>query len=370
MASHKKAVLVLKDGTVIYGKGFGATTTRAAELVFNTTMTGYQETLTDPSYAGQHLIMTYPLMGNYGSDTTHEWNTAISWFEGRRIHAEGFIVREISGFAEHRDATTSLDGFLKEYGVPGMYGIDTRYVVRHIRNTGVMPAVLATYEESIDVKKLLDELTFKYESVNFVEKVTTQKPFFFAPPDKTKKTVVLIDYGVKMNIARELAVRGLNVVIVPSFSTIHDIKSYEPNGIVLSNGPGDPSLLADAHRTIRELASRNYPLFGICLGNQLLAHAFGGTTFKLKFGHRGANHAVLNKITGKTAITTQNHGYAVSESALPGDFEATHIHVNDRTIEGIRHVSKPIMAVQFHPEASPGPQDSKYLFDDFIKMLL
>ena len=367
MQSDKKAVLVLKDGTILYGKGYGAITSRIGELVFNTSMVGYQEALTDPSYGGQILLMTYPLIGNYGINTKDAWNTEYSWFESKMIHPEGFVIRELNSAPQHREATATLDEFLTEYGRPGIYGIDTRYIVRHIRNHGVMPAVLATYENNVNVKKLLDELHFNYASINFVEKVTTKEPLIFGK--EYKKTVVLIDYGAKMNIVRELVQRKLKVVVVPSFATSQDIENYEPNGIVLSNGPGDPSLLTDAHEVIKSLIKKDYPLFGICLGHQLLAHAMGGTTYKLKFGHRGSNHPVLNTITKRVAITTQNHGYAMDTKKMPKDFEITHVNVNDETNEGIRHVSKPIFSVQFHPESSPGPHDSKYLFDQFVKIL-
>ncbi len=367
MSSDKKAVLVLKDGTIVYGRGFGATATKVGELVFNTSMMGYQEALTDPSYAGQILLMTYPLIGNYGIDTKDKWDSNYSWFESSHVQVEGFAIRELAVQPEHREATADLSTFLNGSNIPGIYDIDTRYLVRHVRNFGVMSAVLATYENGVDVKKLLDELTFKYESINFVEKVTTREPLIFGK--ENKKTVVLIDYGVKMNIVRELVARKLKVVVLPSFSNEKDIEKYEPAGVVLSNGPGDPVILKDAHETIRQLTNKNYPILGICLGHQLLTHAFGGTTFKLKFGHRGANHPVLNKLTGKIAITTQNHGYATDAIKLPKDLEITHVNMNDGTVEGMRHLSKQILSVQYHPEASPGPRDSKYLFDEFMKIL-
>lgn len=363
---NKRAVLVLKDGTIVYGRGFGATATRAGELVFNTSMSGYQEALTDPSYAGQILLMTYPLIGNYGIDAKDGWNASYSWFESSKVQVEGFAIRELNNMPEHRESTNNLAGFLSEHGIPGICDIDTRYLVKHVRKYGVVPAVLATYENGVDVKKLLDDLTFRYEGINFVERVTTKERLVFGK--ENKKTIVLIDYGVKMGIVRELVARNLKVVVLPSFAKPDVIRECEPSGVVLSNGPGDPAILTDAHETIRKIAD-DCPVFGICLGHQLLTHAFEGTTYKLKFGHRGSNHPVLDMITGRVSITTQNHGYATDHGRMPKDFEITHINVNDRTIEGMRHISKKIFSVQYHPEASPGPRDSKYLFDTFVRML-
>lgn len=350
-----QAVLMLKDGTTLYGKGFGARLAHRGELVFNTSMTGYQEALTDPSYAGQILLMTYPLIGNYGINKFD--------FESDKIHAEGFAVGEISEDYWHKDAMMNAHSFLKEHGVPGISGIDTRYLVRKIRNVGVMPAAIAAYDDKPDFKKLTEMLDFDYSKINFVEKVTTQES---KKQGKGKKHVVLIDYGVKAGITRELIARGIAVTIVPSFFTAKQIKELEPDGIMLSNGPGDPAALTVAHETIRQLA--DYPIFGICLGHQLLAHAFGGSTYKMKFGHRGSNHPVYDEINKRVQITTQNHGFAVKEP-LPADFELTHRNLNDKTVEGMRHVSKQIFSVQFHPEANPGPHDTRKLFDDFVRLL-
>jgi carbamoyl-phosphate synthase small subunit len=360
-----KAVLVLKDGTVLHGSGFGAKATRVAELVFNTSMMGYQEALTDPSYAGQILLMTYPLVGNYGTNVVD--------CESDNIHPSGFVVREMSADAEHRDSKATIDTFLKSHGTPGICGIDTRFVVRHIRDKGVMPAIIATSdnEQDLDPKKLLNRLEFDYSSIDFVSKVTTSKPKIFGTEklgrnSQNKKRVVLIDYGVKMGIVRQLVARGCEVHVLPSFSSSSDVEAIEPDGILLSNGPGDPAILTGAHKTIRGLEGK-YPIFGICLGHQLLAHAFGGDTYKLKFGHRGSNHAVLNLRTNKTAITTQNHGFAIGK--LPKGFELTHINVNDQSVEGMRNDNKQIFSVQYHPEAAPGPHDSFCLFDEFMKMI-
>ncbi|MEW6036052.1 MAG: glutamine-hydrolyzing carbamoyl-phosphate synthase small subunit [Candidatus Micrarchaeota archaeon] len=354
-----RAALVLKDGTVLQGLGFGAKAETMGELVFNTSMTGYQEALTDPSYGGQILLMTYPLVGNYGTNDNDR--------ESGRIHASGFVIRELSEDAEHRDSKRTLDSFLKEHGIPGISGIDTRYVVRRIRDKGVMPAILAVSDREADLnpKKLLERLAFDYSAIDFVSKVTTKEPKVFGKGGKRKR-VALIDYGVKMGIVRRLVALGCEVHLLPSFSTSKDVKAIEPDGILLSNGPGDPAILTGAHKAIRELEGYR-PIFGVCLGHQLLAHAFGGGTYKLKFGHRGSNHAVMELNTKKIAITTQNHGFAVGK--MPKGFELTHVNVNDRSVEGMSSETKRIFSVQYHPEASPGPHDSFGLFDRFMKMM-
>jgi carbamoyl-phosphate synthase small subunit len=356
-----KAILVLSDGTTISGRGFGALQNQPGELVFNTSMVGYQEALTDPSYAGQILIMSYPLIGNYGINKRE--------FESDRIHVNGFVVRQASPDADHRESYESLDAFLKEHDVPGIEGIDTRFLIRKLRTQGVMPSFIATYKDSEapDTKKLSDELAkFDYGSIDFVQKVTRKEPQIFG--NARGRCVVLIDYGVKMGIVRELVQRGLRVAVVPSFATAEEIEGYSPVGIVLSNGPGDPAILSHTHAAIQKLAKKDYPIMGICLGHQLIAHAFGGKTYKLKFGHRGSNHPVLDKTTNKITITTQNHGYAVDER-VPPDFEITHINLNDNTVEGMWHTKRPIFSVQYHPESCPGPRDSVYLFDNFVKVL-
>lgn len=353
-----RALLILKDGTLIHGQGFGAKTKRVGELVFNTSMIGYQEALTDPSYAGQILLLTYPLIGNYGINEKD--------FESEKLQVEGFCVSENCGIPSHKESIKTLDSFLKEAGVPGISNFDTRFLVRKIRNYGVTPAVLATYEGSIDTKQLINELSFNYSSINFVEKVSTKSAKSYG---NGKKKIVLIDYGVKLGIVRELVEREASVTVLPCFATADDIIQHEPDGVMLSNGPGDPSILTDAHKTIRTLADKGYPIFGICLGHQLICHAFGGTTYKLKFGHRGSNHPVLDNRLNRVCITTQNHGFAADKDKLPKELEITHLNLNDNTIEGVRHVSKQIFSVQYHPEANPGPHDSKYLFDEFVKML-
>ncbi|MBN1170125.1 glutamine-hydrolyzing carbamoyl-phosphate synthase small subunit [Candidatus Micrarchaeota archaeon] len=348
-----RAVLVLEDGKVFHGSGFGAKATKIGELVFNTSMTGYQEALTDPSCAGQILLMTYPLIGNYGINAID--------YESNRIHSSGFVVRQMSPDHEHRNSEKSLDLFLKDHGIPGIYGLDTRSIVRNIRDHGVMPAAISTGDA--DPKDLLRKIhEFDYSGQDYVKAVTTVKPQKFG---KGKK-IALIDYGAKMGIVRDLVAHGCEVHFIPATTAAKEIKALEPDGIVLSNGPGNPAVPEYAYDTIREISGYR-PIFGICLGHQLLAHVHGGTTKKLKFGHRGGNHAVMDLIKNKIAITTQNHSYVVDN--VPKGFEVTHIHVNDKTIEGMRNDNLQIFSVQYHPEASPGSHDSKYLFDEFMKMI-
>ncbi len=355
-----KAVLMLKDGTMLQGIGFGAQTTSVGEVVFNTSMMGYQEALTDPSYGGQMLVLSYPLIGNYGINKFEN--------ESSKVQPAGFIVRELSPNECHRDSISSVDKFLKDNSVPGIYGIDTRFLVQHIRDKGVMSAILATSNNEIDSKALLKKLEFDYSAIDFVSKVSTKKPLIFGKNGKLAKLkkIVLIDYGVKMGIVRELVARGAQVTVLPYSANAEDVKKLDPDGIVLSNGPGDPAILTEAHKTIQGLAGYK-PIMGICLGHQLLAHAFGGDTFKMKFGHRGSNHAVMNLLTKQISITTQNHGFAVNK--MPNGFVTTHINLNDKTVEGMMNKQKQIFSVQYHPEASPGPHDSRGLFDEFIKMI-
>ncbi|MDD5171480.1 MAG: glutamine-hydrolyzing carbamoyl-phosphate synthase small subunit [Candidatus ainarchaeum sp.] len=357
-----KAVLALGDGTILHGLGFGAEAEQVGELVFNTSMMGYQEALTDPSYGGQILLMTYPLIGNYGINPTDH--------ESGLIHARGFVVRELSADAEHRDSGLTADSFLKEHGIPGIHGIDTRFLVRHIREKGVMPAIIAASknDSAIDPKKLLAKLaspdSFNYSKTDFVSLASTKHVRVFG--EGGKKRVAMIDYGAKMGIVRELVARGCEVHLLPCHSTAEEVKAVGPDGILLSNGPGDPAILKDAHSIIRALGGYK-PMFGICLGHQLIGHAFGGDTYKLKFGHRGSNHAVLDVKSGRSFVTTQNHGFAVGK--IPEGFELTQVNANDTSVEGMRNDAKGIFSVQYHPEASPGPHDTRFLFDEFVKMM-
>jgi len=355
----KAALLALADGTVFDGFGFGANSISEGELVFNTSMFGYQESLTDPSYAGQILVATYPLIGNYGISKD-------AW-ESKKVHVAGYAVRELCETPSHYLSIKTLDKYLQENDVPGICDLDTRSIVRKIRNFGVIPSCLqvADSRDAIDSQKLISRAkALDYSKIDFVKKVSPKEVQEYG---SGKKAVVLIDCGAKENIVRELLARNLKVVRVPAFTSEKQIRSYSPAGIMVSNGPGDPALLGEIAHTLRSLF--DIPIFGICLGHQILAHAIGGSTYKLKFGHRGANHPVLEKKTGKVAITSQNHGYAVDEKGIPEDFEITHINLNDNTVEGLAHKKLPIFSIQYHPEACPGPHDSKYFFERFVKCL-
>lgn len=355
-----KGVLVLKDGSIYAGEGFGAEAVAVGELVFSTTMTGYQEALTDPSYAGQILMPTYPLIGNYGVNEED--------YESRRIWARGFVVRERCEGFEHAKARGSIDEFLKRFGVPGISGLDTRAIVRKIRSQGVMPACIAAYEGEVDFNALLAKArALDYSSIDFVREVSEQGAKVYGKGQSGKK-VVLIDCGTKMNIVRELDARGVQVVSVNCTASADEIRKHEPDGLLISNGPGDPALLGYVASTVKQFIGR-MPVFGICLGIQVLAHAVGGKTYKLKFGHRGANHPVKDLASGRVRITTQNHGFAVDAKSLPKEYVITQVNGNDGTVEGMRHESLPVFAVQYHPEAHPGPRDSEYLFDEFVKMM-
>jgi carbamoyl-phosphate synthase small subunit len=355
-----KGVLVLADGSVFFGGGFGAEGTAVGELVFNTSMTGYQEALTDPSYAGQILMMTYPLIGNYG--------TGKSDFESGRVQASAFVVRERCLFPSHRNSEAGIDAFLAQKGIPGIHSLDTRAIVRRIRAKGVMSACACVYSEGRpELEPLLRKArALDYSKVNFVEKVSVrQVEQHRAPPGKR---VALIDCGMKTSIVKELLARRISVTVFPWNATAQQVLACEPDGLVISNGPGDPALLAGVSSAVRELMGR-MPVFGICLGHQIIAHAAGARTFKLKFGHRGSNHPVKELATGRVYITAQNHGFAVDAKTLPQGFEETHVNLNDKTNEGLRHKELPVFSVQYHPEANPGPYDSLMLFDRFKQLL-
>ncbi|MCX8085065.1 MAG: glutamine-hydrolyzing carbamoyl-phosphate synthase small subunit [Calditerrivibrio sp.] len=366
-----KAYLVFEDGLVMEGKSFGAEGESAGEVVFNTSMTGYQEILTDPSYYGQMVTMTYPLIGNYGINEED--------FESVKPFVSAFIVKEYSQIYSNYRATVSLGDFLKRYGIIGIEGIDTRMVVRHIREAGSMNAIISTVETDIEkLKKKAKEIP-SIVGQDLVQYVTCQEPYEwtegswmlqggFYKPSQFKKHVVALDFGIKRNILRYLVDEGCRVTVVPAKTSFDEIQKLKPDGVFISNGPGDPAPLHYAIETVAKV-TEYYPSFGICLGNQLLALAYGGSTYKLKFGHHGGNQPVKDLTTGKVEITAQNHCFAVEINDILDKFEITHINLNDNTVEGIKHKTKPVFAVQYHPENGPGPHDAKYLFRRFVELL-
>lgn len=366
------AKLALEDGTVYTGRGFGASGESFGEVVFNTSITGYQEVLTDPSYKGQIVTMTYPLIGNYGINQEDR--------ESRGPQVEGFIVRELTRVASNFRSHDTLDAYLAANRVIGLEGIDTRSLVRRLRVRGAMKGVLSTTD--LDDASLVHKARTSPSIVgrDLARTVMPPETFswkegFISPfasqdlsPGAKRQRVVAMDFGMKWNIPRCLVQVGCDVTVVAGTTPAKDILDLAPDGIFVSNGPGDPEPLTYAQETLRQLAGKK-PIFGICLGHQLLGLALGARTFKLKFGHRGANQPVLNKLTEKVEITCQNHGFAVDAATLPAELEATHVNLNDGTLEGMRHRTLPILSVQYHPEASAGPHDSTYLFDEFKAMM-
>ncbi|TDF96657.1 carbamoyl phosphate synthase small subunit [Paenibacillus piri] len=351
-----QARLLLEDGTLFTGKAFGSEGDSVGEVVFNTGITGYQEVLSDPSYCGQIVTMTYPLIGNYG--------IARDDFESIRPYIHGFVVRQHEAVPSNWRAEYSLDNLLKEYGIIGISDIDTRMLTRRIRHHGVMKGLLTTSDKRVE--ELLEQLNGSALMSDQVARVSTRS--VFSSPG-SKERVVLVDFGAKSGILRDLTKRGCDVVVVPQDATADQIRRLAPDGILLSNGPGDPKDVPHAAKMISELLGE-YPIFGICLGHQLFALACGADTEKLKFGHRGGNHPVKDLKSNRCYITSQNHGYTVKEDSIAGtELEVTHINNNDSTIEGLKHKTYPAFSVQYHPEAAPGPFDSSYLFDDFIEMI-
>jgi len=362
----EKAFLVLEDGSVFEGQPFGARVPATGEVVFNTSMTGYQEALTDPSYAGQVLMMTYPIQGNYGTNRRDD--------ESARIQVSAFIVREYCEAPSHALETETLAAYLESRGVPGLSGIDTRAVTRRLRNAGVMMGLLSQEGSPEAALARLQDLP-RYGSSDLVGSVSAAKAFawppagVYAPPaPEIRRRVVVLDLGVKYNIMRSLRRLGCDVMAVPATTSAEALLALHPEGIVLSPGPGDPALLEGVTDTVRHLIGRA-PIMGICLGHQVTAMALGGKTFKLKFGHRGANHPVRDNVSGRVHITAQNHGYAVDAEGLPGTVAISHVHLNDGTVEGLQHREEPLLTIQYHSEASPGPLDNMYLFERFVEVM-
>jgi len=356
-----QAHLVLADGTTYTGTAFGAVGTSVGEVVFNTGMTGYQEILTDPSYAGQLVALTYPIIGNYGVTPDD--------FESRRVQVAGFIVKELAEFPSNWRSHGTLDGFLREHGVVGISGMDTRSLTRKLRSVGVMMGALSSEATPDELKQRLSEAE-GYEAIDYAAQVTTVKPYVWPSAlETTRYRIALLDCGVKFNILRSLASLGAETTVFPAHTSAEEILATNPDGIFLSPGPGDPALLGGIVETVRVL-SHAKPTMGICLGNQLIGCAFGGHTFKLPFGHRGSNHPVKDLETGRVVITSQNHGYALAPDGFNDpEIEVWQINLNDGTVEGLRHKTLPIFSIQYHPEASPGPADSRGYFARFLQMI-
>lgn len=373
------AILALEDGRYFQGTSFGSTGTTTGEICFNTSMTGYQEVITDPSYRGQIVSMTYPQIGNYGINPEDA--------ESSQPHIRAFVIGELCRIPSNWRSTQTLDAYLASHGVLGIEGIDTRALTKHLRSLGAMRACVTTElnaEQAIEAARNAPSM----KGMDYVKEVSTPKSYLWSgesrrwiltnvstnqpgpyeelPP--VKHRIVAYDFGIKFNILRSLRQSGFEVEVVNSTTSAAEVLAKNPDGIFLSNGPGDPAALGYIHSELRQLIGKK-PIFGICLGNQLLAHAYGGSTFKLKFGHRGGNQPVKDLRTGQISITSQNHGFAVDPDSLPPEIEVTHINLNDQTVEGMRHKTHPVFSVQYHPEAAPGPNDASYLFEEFSRLI-
>ncbi len=361
MNLSKSAILMLEDGRTFRGKAFGAEGETFGEMVFNTSMTGYQEILTDPSYAGQIVCMTYPLIGNYGVNEED--------VESRKPWVEGFVVKEASRIASNWRAEETLDSYLKRHKIVGIEHLDTRALVRHIRDKGAMRAVISTTD--LDETSLLEKVKQSPEMQNreLASVVTIEKNYEYPAEKEAKYHVVAFDFGVKTNSLREFSKFNCKITVVPQNTSANEVLALKPDGIFLSNGPGDPASMKSVVAEINKLTKSDVPMFGICLGHQILGQVFGGKTYKLKFGHRGGNQPIKNLETGKVEITAHNHGFAVDAKSLPADVEVTHINLNDQTVAGLKHKTLPIFSVQYHPESAPGPHDSEYLFTNFIELM-
>ena len=361
MKTWHAAILALEDGRVFRGRSWAADGETVGEMVFNTSMTGYQEVLTDPSYAGQIVCMTYPLIGNYGVNSEDE--------ESTRPWVEGFVVREASRMASSWRSQETLDSYLKRWNIVAIEGIDTRALVRHIRDTGAMRACLSTIDlvEANVIDKARQSPSMENRELASV--VTTKEPYVVAAEGAELFHVVCFDFGVKRNSLRELARLGCRITVVPAATSASEVIAMKPDGVFLSNGPGDPASMNREVEEIKELLGATVPTFGICFGHQLLGRAFGGTTFKLTFGHRGGNQPVKALSNPHVEITSHNHGFAVKAESLPPEVEITHINLNDQCVEGMRHRTLPVISVQYHPEAAPGPHDAEHHFQRFVELM-